>query len=275
MLPAWRRLAGFALTAVMLAAPSRATAEEVDVYAAGSLRTLVTALHDRAAAMGMDVKATFGGSGSLREKIEKGATPDLLLSADMTSPIALATSGRAIIPPVAFAGNRLCLVARRSLDLTPANMVDKLLDSGVRIKTSEPVADPSGNYAMTMFDLMNRASPGAARILKAKATELQHASALSTSPDENPMTALFDAGLIDVAVTYCSGSEAIARAGKDLVGVQVPERFAPHPIFGLALLSAKSAAARFALLLLSQDGQAAVAKAGLIPLLGQPPSDQH
>jgi len=273
MLQAWRPLAYFALTAVTVAAPGGATAEVVDVYAAGSLRTLIADLHDRAAASGIDVKATFGGSGSLRDRIEKGATPDLLLSADMGSPIALATSRRAVIPPVAFAGNRICLVARRSLHLTPANMVDKLLDRGVRIKTSEPVADPSGDYAMTMFDLMNRAFPGAARTLKAKATEFQHASAPSTSPDGNPMTALFDAGLIDVAVTYCSGSDAIARAGKDLVGVQVPERFAPHPIFGLALLSAKPAAAWFALLLLSQEGQAAVAKAGLIPLLGEPPSD--
>ena len=275
MLPAWRPLACFALTAVTLAAPSRATAEEVDVYAAGSLRTLVTALHDRAAAMGIDVNATFGGSGSLREKIEKGATPDLLLSADMASPIALATSGRAIIPAVAFAGNPICLVVRRSLHLTPANMVDKLLEKGVRIKTSEPVADPSGDYAMSMFDLMDGASPGAARTLKAKATELRQVSAPSTSPNGNSTAALFDAGLIDVAVTYCSGSDAIARAGNDLVGVHVPERFAPRPIFGLALLSAKPAAARFALLLLSQDGQAAVAEAGLIPLLGQPRSDQH
>jgi ABC-type molybdate transport system substrate-binding protein len=236
---------------------------------------MVMALHDRAAAMGMDVKVTFGGSGSLRDRIEKGAMPDLLLSADMASPAALAATGRALMPPVAFARNRICLVARRSLRLTPANMVSTLLDKKVRIKTSEPVADPSGDYAMAMLGLMNRASPGAARTLKAKAAELQRASAPSTSPDENPLTALFDAGLIDVAVTYCSGSNAIARAGKDLVDVQVPERFAPHPIFGLALLSAKPAAARFALLLLSREGQVAVAKAGLIPLLGQPPSDQH
>ena len=154
MLPAWRPFACLALTAATLAAPSKATAEDVDVYAAGSLRTVVTALHDRAAAMGIDVNATFVGSGSLREKIEKGATPDLLLSADMASPIALAKSRRAVIPPVAFARNRICLVARRSLRLTPGNMVSTLLDKKVRIKTSEPVADPSGDYAMAMFDLM-------------------------------------------------------------------------------------------------------------------------
>jgi molybdate transport system substrate-binding protein len=271
MLPVWHSLA-LALTAATLIAPSSAAAGDVEVYAAGSLRTVVMALHDRAGAMGMNVKAKFGGSGSLRGRVEKGATPDLLLSADMASPTALAAAGRTVLPPVAFARNRICLVARRSLHLTPADMVDTLLGKNVRIKTSEPVADPSGDYAMAMFDLMGQARPGAAQTLRAKASELWHVSAPTTSPDGNPTVALFDAGLVDVAVTYCSGSDAIARSGQDLVSVPVPERFAPHPVFGLALLSSKPAAARFALLLLSQEGQAAVTKAGLIPLLDPPTS---
>ena len=267
MLRAWRPLACLASMIASLAAPTRATAEDVDVYAAGSLRTLITALNHRAAAMGMDVKVTFGGSGSLRDQIDKGATPDLLLSADMASPSELAATGRAIIPPVAFARNRICLIARRSLHLTPANMVDTLLDKSVRIKTSEPIVDPSGDYAMAMFDLMGSASPQAAQTLRAKASALWHVSTPSASPDANPTIVLFDAGLIDVAVTYCSGSDTIARSRDYLVSVSVPERFAPHPIFGLALLSDKPAAARFALLLLSEEGQAAVKKAGLATLL--------
>ena len=56
MLPVWRPFA-FALTIATLSAPSSAAAEDVEVYAAGSLRTVVTALHDRAAAMGMDVES--------------------------------------------------------------------------------------------------------------------------------------------------------------------------------------------------------------------------
>ncbi len=274
MLPAWRPLACLAATALTLATPGEAVAEEVDVYAAGSLRTLVAALHDRAAAMGMDVKATFGGSGSLRDRIENGETADLLLSADMASPAALAASGRALLPPIAFARNRMCLVARQSLRLAPANMIETLLEKTIRIKTSEPIADPSGDYAMAMFDLMDRASPGAAQALRAKSSGLWHMSAPSISPGGNATAALFEAGLIDVAVTYCSGSEAIVRAGTDLVALPVPARFAPRPLFGLALLSARPAAARFALLLLSQEGQAAVRKAGLIPLLDQPLPDR-
>jgi molybdate transport system substrate-binding protein len=272
MHPAWRSVARHAVAIAALATAAQAKAGDIDVYAAGSLKLLITDLHERAAAMGINVHATFGGSGALREQIERGARPDLLLSADLASPAALAATGRAILPPVAFARNRICLVARRSLSLTPTNLIPKLLENGVRIKTSEPKADPSGDYAMAMFDLMGRAEPGAGQTLRVKASKFWHVTAPTTPAGQNASTALFDANLIDVAVTYCSGSDEIARSAKDLVSLPVPKPFEPHPVFGAALLSDKPDAARFALLLLSQDGQAEVARAGLIPLMDPPPS---
>lgn len=246
---------------------SNARAETVNVYAAGSLRSLLAALAPKAIAMGIDLKPVFGGSGDLRDRIEQGATPDVLLSADMTSPRRLAAAGRAVVPAIAFARNRLCLVARKSLGLMPNDRVSGLIAPGVRIKTSKPVADPSGDYAMAMFALMDAAHPGAGTILRASAAKQMTTVAPSTAPGQGTTAALFLAHNVDVAVTYCSASDDITRGKPDLVNIVVPPAFDPKPVFGMALLSQKPAAARLSLLLLSEAGQAVVSASNLIPLI--------
>jgi len=241
-------------------------AASVDVYAAGSLRGVIAALAPKAAAMGIELKPSFGGAGELRNRIEHGARPDLLFSADMASPRALVSEGRTSAPAIAFARNRLCLVARRSLGLTPGHLVSGLLAKSVRIRTSKPVADPSGDYAMAMFDRMDAAHPGAGVRLRAKADAQMTVSTPLSSPGQSMTAALFHAGLIDVAVTYCSASSDLLKNAPELTSVSVPDAFDPKPLFGLALLSGSPAAARLALLLLSDDGQEAIAASGLIPL---------
>ena len=52
--------------------PARAAAQTVAIYSAGSLRGVVSALAKEASAFNIEIKTTFGGSGSLRERIEKG-----------------------------------------------------------------------------------------------------------------------------------------------------------------------------------------------------------
>ena len=112
---------------------------------------------------------TFGGSGALRERIEKGEKPDLFLSADLGSPQKLAAQGRTVVPVAAFARNRMCIVSRRSAGVTAANLVDRLLATETRVKTSTPIADPSGDYAWAIFDRIDALKPGAGALLKAKA----------------------------------------------------------------------------------------------------------
>ena len=246
-----------------------AKAETVDVYAAGSLRGVMAALTQKASAMGIELRPVFGGSGELRDRIDRGATPDLLLSADMASPRRLAATGRAIEPAIAFARNRLCLVAPKSLGLTSGDLVSGLLARGLRIKTSKPVVDPSGDYAMAMFDLMDAAHPGAGKTLRARADAQMTVSAQPATTGQSATAALFLAHRIDVAVTYCSASGDLVKEMQGLVSIPVPPAFDPKPVFGVALLSASPAAARFSLLLLSEAGQDAIAASGLIPVLGR------
>src|SRR4029079_11478726 len=119
---------------------------------AGSLRGIVADLAREASAFNVEIKATFGGSGSLRERIEKGEKPDLFMSADVGSPQKLESQGRTVVPAIAFARNRMCIVSRKSAGVTASNLIDRMLAADVRVKTSTPVADPSGDYAWAIFD---------------------------------------------------------------------------------------------------------------------------
>jgi molybdate transport system substrate-binding protein len=249
-------------------ATGEAKAETVDVYSAGSLRAVVAALAAEAAPMGIEVRATFDGAGALRARIEKGERPDLFLSADMASPRTLASTGRTVVPGVPFARNRMCLVAPRSVGLTSANLVDTLLAKDIRLKTSTPMADPAGDYAMAMFDRIDAGRPGAGAILRAKAAREMAVSSAPPAPGQSPVAALFLAHQIDVAVTYCSAAPDLQKAVPGLASLAVPADLDPHPVYGLAVLTAKPAAMRVALLLLSETGQNIVSRSGLLPISG-------
>ena len=181
-----------------------ARAETVEIFAAGSLRGVVGELAKEAgAALSIEVNASFGGSGSMRERIEKGDRPDLLLSADLGSPRRLESQGRTVVPIIAFARNRMCIVSRRSAGVTPANFIERMLARDVRLKTSTPIADPSGDYAWMLFDGIDRTRPGSGVILKSKAEAVMKAVAAPAVPSQSTAAALFASKQIDMSVTYC------------------------------------------------------------------------
>ena len=240
----------------------------VEIFAAGSLRGVVS---DLAAAVGpafdISVKPNFGGSGSLRERVEHGEHPDLLLSADLGSPRKLESAGRTFIPATAFARNRMCIVSLRTSGLTAANLIDHLVTRGVRVKTSTPVADPGGDYAWAIFEGIEKLRPGSGALLKEKALTLMDVVATPTAADQSAAAALFASGRIDVSITYCSAAAGLERELPELTSLVVPPALDPHPTYGLAVLSDKPAALKVALFLLSEKGQEIIAKNGLVPLL--------
>jgi ABC-type molybdate transport system substrate-binding protein len=249
------------------AASAPPEAQSVEIYAAGSLRAVVTeAAQAVQAAFNIEVKPTFGSSGTLRERIEKGEAPDLFLSADLASPRKLETEGRTFVPAAVFARNRMCVVARAAAGVTAANMVDRMLAKGVRLKTSAPVADPSGDYAWAIFERIDGVRPGAGRLLKEKAQTSMGVTAPPASPTQHPYAALLAAKQIDIAITYCSGIAAMRKDLPELHSLEIPPQFDPHPLDGMALLSNKPEALRVALFLFSEKGQAIIARQGLVPL---------
>ena len=56
----------------------------------------------------------------------------------------------------------------------------------------------------------------------------------------------------------------------ELTSLEVPPRLDPHPVYGIAVLSGKPAALRLALFLVSETGQAIIARAGLLPIAPLP-----
>jgi molybdate transport system substrate-binding protein len=263
--------ASFLLMAVANAAtPALVRAEPVEIFAAGSLRGAVGDLAAACKTLGIEVRSDFGGSGLLRERIEKGEKADLFLSADLRSPRKLQALGRTVLPVVVFARNRMCVVSRRSAGVTQQNLVDRLLANGVRVKTSTPIADPAGDYAWAIFDRIEAARHGAGAKLKERAQANMNTTA-ATAPGQSAAAALFAANLIDVSITYCSASASLENEISDLVSIEVPPALDPHPMYGLAVLSDRPEVLRVAVLLLSEEGQALIARNGLVPLSATDP----
>jgi molybdenum ABC transporter molybdate-binding protein len=127
-------------------------ADLVTLYAAGSLKAALTDVATAyEQAYGTPVATEFAASGLLRERIEDGAPVDVFASANMAHPAALAAAGWG--GPVAlFARNQLCALARAEVELSPATLLDVILDPDVRLGTSTPKADPSGDYAWQLFE---------------------------------------------------------------------------------------------------------------------------
>jgi molybdate transport system substrate-binding protein len=262
-----RLLPTLGLLAFAAASPA-AQPEAVQVFAAGSLRGVVTDLAaEGGPTLGVEVQPSFGGSGAMRERIEKGEAADLLMSADLGSPRKLESQGRTTVPIIAFARNRMCIVSRRSAGVTAANLIDRLLADGVRLKTSTPIADPSGDYAWSIFRKIEAVRPGAQAILERKAQASMNLVAKPATPTQSAAAALFASNAIDMSITYCSGTAALEKELPDLTSLLVPPELDPHPVYGVAVLSAKPQALRLALFLLSEKGQAIIAKQGLVPLV--------
>jgi ABC-type molybdate transport system substrate-binding protein len=154
----------------MMLLPGAGLADGLVIYSAGSLNGALTEIiKDFPAPPGSVAAPVFGPSGVLRKRIEHGEAADILASADMAQPRLLAHAGQ---PVIMFTRNRLCAVGREGLKLTSDTLLDRMLDPSVRLATSTPGADPSGDYAWAIFARAEAVHPGAQAILQAKALQL-------------------------------------------------------------------------------------------------------
>lgn len=123
------------------------------VLAAGSLKGVWPALMTH---FPEPVETLFGPAGLLRERIEAGEPCDLFASASEGHARKLLDDGRALAM-MPFTTNRLCVTVR-SDRLRPGDDWYALLTRNtLRVATSTPGADPSGDYTQTLFNLMGEA----------------------------------------------------------------------------------------------------------------------
>jgi molybdate transport system substrate-binding protein len=264
-----RTLATLLVAAATMPGSLSARAEDgtpVRLHAAGSLKA---ALSDVAqaftAAHGIKVAATFGASGLLRERLEKGeAEGGVFASADLENPLALERAGKAG-PVVLFARNRFCALARPGLLTTPETLLDTMLDPAVKVGTSTPQADPAGDYAWEVFRKADARRPGSAEQLGAKALKLV-GGPNSPSPPEGVSAYAWHLGegRADLFLTYCTNARAATREIPGAHAVDLPPDLTIGAECGLTLLKGAdlSNAATLALFILSPEGQTILARHG-------------
>ena len=268
--PSMMAVAAAALTAVLSAcssntkAPSVADATPVQVYAAGSLREAFTEIaRQHEARTGQPVALTFGASGLLRERIEKGEPAQVFASADTDHPRRLAARGGWQTPTV-FTRNALCALTSEQINATPDTLLATLLRADVRVGTSTPRADPSGDYAWVLFRKADGVQPGAYAQLDAKALKLTGGADSPKPPAGRGTYAwVMDQRQADVFLTYCTNAVAAQAEVPRLRVVQLPAALQVGAAYGLTVRSdAPASATTFAQTLLQPPAQAVLQRMG-------------
>jgi molybdate transport system substrate-binding protein len=261
-----------ALILAMFVTPMAARADAtVSLYAAGSLTgTLGEVAKAYAGATGVEVATAFGPSGQMRERIEAGEPATVFASADFGHPERLAEAGKAW-QPVVFARNRLCLMVRPGLAVGTDGVLEAMLDPMLKLGTSTPGNDPSGDYAWAVFAKADAARPGSKAALEAKALQLAGGKDSAKSPAGRSAYAWHLAeGRADLFLGYCSNGIVAAAELPGLTVTELPDTLSVGADYGLAVLTGPSgqeaAAARFAMFILSTDGQAILARWGFAPV---------
>lgn len=266
--------AAFCAAATIGLALNLARADELHVFAAGSLREVIGELgRHYKQATGIVVTADFGPSGVLRERIEKGEKADVLASADMGHPLKLLADGHAARVAM-FTRNALCAFATPKTGLTQANFVERLLDPAVKLGTSTPKADPAGDYTWLMFHKIDALHSGAYMTLDQKAQQIVGGPTNNSPVDgKDPAAAALLAGKIDVMIGYCSGAKRMQSQVPEIQTVVIPKEIAAGPEYGLAVLKgADPRAEDLALYMLSPEAQQIFAQVGFAPV-GLPASE--
>ncbi|MGB7257098.1 MAG: molybdate ABC transporter substrate-binding protein [Pseudolabrys sp.] len=262
------RLVAFVLALCAVSSmTSVALADTVHLYAAGSLRA---ALNDVAKAFeektANKVEAKYGPSGILKNEIAGGVKADVFASANMEHPRAL-SEARKSGPVVLFTRNKLCALVKPGLNVTSANLLDRMLDPAVKLGTSTPKADPSGDYAFAVFAHAEKIKPGAQAALEKKALLLTGSASSAAPPAGRTVYGWHVAdGRADIFLTYCTNALTAQKENPGQQSVMLPDALAIAADYGLTVIEGAPAGAQaFAQFVLSETGQNILARHGFAP----------
>lgn len=144
----------------------KSTSEQsLTISAAASLtdvtKALEKAFHEKYPHV--DVSFNYGGSGALREQIDKGAPVDVFMSANTKDVDMLKEKGK-VQHTYDYAHNKLVLIHRKGSDI---QSIDQLGDND-QLAIGEVKSVPAGKYAKTYLEDQNKWSSGEERIVYAK-----------------------------------------------------------------------------------------------------------
>ena len=255
-----------AITLAILAMTGPAMSETIQLYAAGSLKLALTDVaRAYEAASGNKVEAKWGASGLLKTEIAAGAKTDLFASANMEHPQALHDTGKSGAV-VLFTRNRLCALVRPGFGVDTETLLERMLDPNVKLASSTPKADPSGDYAFEVFAKAEAFKPGARAALEKKALLLVGAADSPVPPAGRTAYGWHIAeGRADIFLTYCTNAMAAQKETPAQI-VALPEKLSVGSDYGLTVMNgAPPAAQAFAQFVVSDAGQKIMASHGFAP----------
>jgi len=208
----------------------------IHVLAAGSLKQAFIPLCQHFSAhSGIAVTVDFGPAGLLRERIEAGERCDLFASANTQHPQALLKSGCAQNAET-FAFNRLNLTARRTASTENADWLALLANPALRLGTSTPGCDPSGDYTWEFFTRIEVLHPTMA--LNARAKMLVGGRESLTVPTGEIASAwLIRQNFTDLFIGYAHYAQALENTD-DLRILAIPDEYQRRCEYQLALINA-------------------------------------
>ena len=227
------------------------------------LRAALTEVAKAFEASGDTVRTKFGPSGTLRDEIAGGEKAEVFASANMAHPESLAKAaqeragGAVRAQPAVRAG---AAGARGDAE----TLLDTMLRDDVKVGTSTPKADPSGDYAFEVFARAEALKAGSRAALEEKALQLTGGASSAQPPAGRNIYGWHLAeGRADIFLAYCTGAVVAQRENPGQQIVALPDALGVGADYGLTVMNdASPAAYRFALFILSGEGQRILARHG-------------
>jgi molybdate transport system substrate-binding protein len=214
--------------------------DTIDVYAAASLAEVLPALET-------DARFSFAGSDELATQIREGAPADVYAAASSKYPQEL-YADELVEEPVTFASNRLVLITPRSNPAAVESAADLLADGTRLVLAAEGV--PVGDYAReALAELGLSAALG---------------NVVSNEDDVKGVAGKVALGEADAGIVYATDAVPL---GDDVLVFELEDRAQPVIEYQVAVVAASDSAdsARaFVERLLSDDGRAALERAGFV-----------
>jgi ABC-type molybdate transport system substrate-binding protein len=237
----------------------------VTLYAAGSLRGAISEVAQSfAREYDIPVRLEFNHSGLLRERLLNGEHSDIFASADMGNPIALMKANKSS-PVVNFTRNRMCAIVKPGLKVTPNNLLDLMLNPEIKLGTSTPNEDASGDYAQEIFRKAEKVQLGSFNELNQKALRLVGGRNSPIVPKGRNELAYFitETQQVDIFLSYCTAARLALLSSPNLQIVELPEKLALKVNYGMTLMkNASNSGVMLAMYILSPDGQKILNKYG-------------
>lgn len=209
------------------------------------------------------VRLEFDHYGLIRERLLNGEPSDIFASADMENPLALAKAHKSS-PVVNFIKNRMCAIAKPGLKVTLDNLLNLMLDSTIKLGTSTPHQDPSGDYAQEIFQKAEKIQVGSFEILNQKALHLL-GKRDSPVPKGKKKFAYFitETHQADIFLSYCTGAKLALKAEPCLQIIELPKELVVTANYGMTLMNnISNAGVMLATYILSREGQEILTKYG-------------